>query len=235
MHYHGTMTLKNALSKSCNYFFFDLGRRVGAVDLTEYFKQFGLGVETGVEVDDSSGILLEPKSNGMGGDTLQISIGQLNAFTPLQLANYTATLANGGTHYRASLIEKIVSYDISEIYEEREPEVLNTVKMSDKNLNAVKEGMLSVTEDGTGRAALGDYPIKVGGKTGTSQVLNQADHSVFVAFAPFDNPQIAISVVLEHGDSGYSAGTIVRNILDTYFFTDNTAQSTEDMPFTVLD
>jgi penicillin-binding protein 2 len=102
MHYHRTMNLTNALSKSCNYFFFELGKRVGALTLTEYFKQFGLGVKTGVEVDDAAGILLEPETNGMGGDTLQISIGQMNAFTPLQLANYTAALANGGTHYRAN-------------------------------------------------------------------------------------------------------------------------------------
>jgi len=234
MHYHKTMNLKNALSKSCNYFFFEMGRRLGAITLTDYFKQFGLGVKTGVEVDDAKGIILEPKSNGVGGDTLQIAIGQMNAFTPLQLANYTATLANGGTHYRASLIDQIVSYDISEVYEAREPEVVNTIKMNEKNLDAVKEGMLSVTEDGTGRAALGDYPIKVGGKTGTSQVIGKADHSVFIAFAPFDNPEIAISVVLEHGSSGFAAGTIVRNILDTYFFTESKTPS-EDMPFVVLD
>ncbi len=233
MHYHKTMNLKSALSKSCNYFFFELGKRVGAITLTDYFKQFGLGVKTGVEVDDSKGIIMEPKTNGVGGDTLQIAIGQMNAFTPLQLANYTATLANGGTHYRATLIDKVVSYDISEVYETMEPEVVNTVKMNKKNLDAVKEGMLSVTEDGTGRAALGDYPIKVGGKTGTSQVLGKVDHSVFVAFAPFDNPEIAISVVLEHGNSGYSAGTVVRNILDAYFFTESKTPA-EDMPFVVL-
>ena len=94
--------------------------------------------------------------------------------------------------------------------------------------------MLSVTEDGTGRLALGDYPIKVGGKTGTSQVDGKADHSVFIAFAPFDNPEIAISVVLENGNSGFSAGTVVREILDAYFFADY--NNTEDtVPFTVLD
>lgn len=234
MHYHGSTNLKTALSKSCNYFFFEMGRRVGAVTLTDYFKQFGLGVKTGVEVGDSSGILVEPKSNGVGGDTLQISIGQLNAFTPLQLANYTATLANGGTHYRATLINRIVSYDMSETFESGSAEVLNTVEMSDKNLSAVKEGMLSVTEDGTGRAALGNYPIKVGGKTGTSQVTGKEDHSVFVAFAPFDKPEIAISVVLEHGASGYSAGSIVRNILDAYFYTESD-EPAEELPFAVLD
>lgn len=234
MHYHGAMGLKAALAKSCNYFFFELGRRVGALTLTEYYKSFGLGVKTGVEVDDAKGILLEPKSNGFGGDTLQISIGQLNAFTPLQVANYTATLANGGTHYRASLISQVVSYDMSETYEKREAEVVNKVKMQENYLAAVKEGMLSVTEDGTGRAALGTYPIKVGGKTGTSQVTGQVDHSIFVAFAPFDKPEIAISVVLENGNSGFSAGTVVRDIMDAYFFTDSKSPA-EDLPFIVLD
>ncbi len=234
MHYHGHMNLKMALSKSCNYFFFDLGRRLGAMTLTDYFKQFGLGVKTGVEVDDAKGIIIEPKSNGVGGDTLQISIGQMNAFTPLQLANYTATLANGGTHYKATLIDSVVSYNMSETYKEISPEVVNTVNMSDTNLSAVKEGMLSVTVDGTGRAALGDYPIRVGGKTGTSQVQGKVDHSVFVAFAPFDNPEIAISVVLEHGNSGYSAGSVVRDILDAYFYAESNSPA-EDMPFVVLD
>ncbi len=234
MGFHRSIGLTTALSKSCNYFFFELGRRVGAITLTDYFKQFGLGVKTGVEVDDAAGIILEPKSNGAGGDTLQISIGQLNAFTPLQLSNYTATLANGGTHYKAGLIDKVVSYDMSQTYEEFAPEVKNKINITEHALSAVKEGMLSVTVDGTGQATLGDYPIRVGGKTGTSQVTGKADHSIFVAFAPFDKPEIAISVVLEHGSSGYSAGTVVKNILDSYFFTDS-GSSLEDMPFQVLD
>ncbi len=234
MGYHKSIGLTTALSKSCNYFFFELGRRVGATTLTDYFKQFGLGVKTGVEVNDAAGILLEPESDGAGGDTLQISIGQLNAFTPLQLANYTATLANGGTHYKAGLINKIVSYNMAETYETFSSQVKNTVKISSKSLAAVKKGMLSVTVDGTGQAALGNYPIRIGGKTGTSQVTGKADHSVFVAFAPFDNPEIAISVVLEHGASTFSAGTVVKNVLDAYFFTDSGSIG-EDMPFKVLD
>lgn len=233
MHTHGSISLTTALSKSCNYFFFELGRRVGAVTLTSYFKQFGLGVKTGVEVDDSAGILVEPKSNGFGGDTLQISIGQLNAFTPLQLANYVATFANGGTHYRASLIKQISSYDISEVYSKSEPEVLNKVEISPTTLKAIKEGMLSVTVDGTGRAALGDYPIKIGGKTGTAQTNDGNDHSTFIVFAPYDSPQVAISVVLEHGNSGYSSGTLVRKLLDAYFTSVYNGKS-EVMPYQVL-
>ncbi|MBR5472639.1 MAG: penicillin-binding protein [Clostridia bacterium] len=234
MHFHGHMGLNAALSKSCNYFFFELGRRVGAITMTDYFKQFGLGVKTGVEVNDSAGILVEPTSNGFGGDTLQISIGQMNAFTPLQLANYVATFANGGTHYKVTLIDKIVSYDMTKVYDDCDPTVVNTVSLKDHTISSIKAGMLSVTVDGTGQAALGDYPIKLGGKTGTAQVKGKADHSTFILFAPYDNPEIAISVVLEHGASGYASGTLVRQILDSYFY------SSEDIvsdipPFTVLE
>ncbi len=233
LHYHGTINLNTALSKSCNYFFFDLGRRVGATTLTDYYKQFGLGTYTGVEVDDSKGILVEPESDTLGGDTLQISIGQLNAFTPLQLANYAATFANGGTHYKATLIDKIVSYDLSKTYENKKPEVVNTVTIKDSTLNSVKEGMLSVTVDGTGSRVFADYGIKIGGKTGTSQNNNGADHSTYIVFAPYDNPQIAISVILEHGDSGYSAGSIVKSLLDAYFFSEGNNKA-DTVPYVVL-
>ena len=233
MHYHKSIGLTTALSKSCNYFFFELGRRVGAMTLTDYFKQFGLGVKTGVEVNDSAGILVEPTSNGFGGDTLQISIGQMNAFTPLQLANYVATFANGGTHYKATLIDKIVSYDMTKTYDDCKPSVLNTISLKDSTISSIKTGMLSVTVDGTGQAALGDYPIKIGGKTGTSQVKDKADHSTFIVFAPYDNPEIAISVVLEHGSSSYASGNLVRQILDAYFF--SSENTTSDIPpFTVI-
>ena len=151
----------------------------------------------------------------------------------MQVATYAATLSNGGTHYKATLIDKVVSYDLTEIYEKNEAKVLNNVSMSAKNLASVKEGMLSVTEDGTGRATLGDYPIKIGGKTGTSQVTNAADHSIFMVFAPYENPEIAISVVLEHGSSSFSAGTVVREILDAYFFADGNKTSVKH-PYTVL-
>ena len=233
MHYHKHMGLTAALSKSCNYFFFELGRRIGAITMTDYFKQFGLGVKTGVEVDDSAGVLVEPTSNGFGGDTLQIAIGQMNAFTPLQMANYVATFANGGTHYKATLIDKIVSYDMTKVYDDCKPQVVNTVSLKENTISSIKTGMLSVTVDGTGQAALGDYPIKLGGKTGTAQVNGKADHSTFILFAPYDKPKIAISVVLEHASSSYAAGSLVRQILDAYFF--NTGELPEEHPpFTVL-
>ena len=116
MGWHGSTALTKALSRSCNYYFFELGKRIGIMKLTDYFKQFGLGVAPGTEVSASSGLLVEPANNNMGGDTLQAAIGQMNAFTPLQLASYTATLANGGTRHQASLISKTVSYDLSNTY-----------------------------------------------------------------------------------------------------------------------
>ncbi len=233
MGYHGSIALNTALAKSCNYFFFELGRRIGATTVTNYFQQFGLGTKTGVEVDDSAGILVVPESDGVGGDTLQISIGQKNAFTPLQLANYAATLSNGGTHHKATLIDRVVSYDLTKTYLDKEPEVLNTVNISESTLKAVKEGMLSVTVDGTGRTVFSDYPIKIGGKTGTSQVEGKPDHSTYIVFAPYENPEIAISVILEYGSSGYSAGTIVKEMLDAYFFS-NRGSSAQITPYTVL-
>lgn len=232
MHYHGVIGLNTAISKSCNYFFFELGRRVGIKNLNNYLKDFGLGVKTGVEVNDSAGILTEFESDS--GNTIQVAIGQLNAFTPLQLSNYTATLANGGTHYKATLIDRVVSYNRGETYLVGTSQVKNTVKINDEVLTAVKEGMLSVTVDGTGSAVFGDYPIRVGGKTGTAQVSGAADHSVFIAFAPFDKPEIAISVVLENGSSSFGVTSVARAVLDSYFFPTEEKRN-ENMPLTLLE
>ncbi|MBQ0084296.1 MAG: penicillin-binding protein [Clostridiales bacterium] len=153
MHYHGSMNLKSALAKSCNYFFFELGRRTGIKTLNEYFRAFGLGVKTGIEVNDSTGILTDFEYDS--GNTLQAAIGQLNAFTPLQLANYTCTLVNGGTRYKATLIEKVVEADFSKTVLKNEAKVENSIKINSSTLDAVKEGMLSVTEDGTGSTVFG--------------------------------------------------------------------------------
>lgn len=227
---HGLIGLNTALAKSCNYFFYEVGTRVGASRLSNYFTQFGLGVKTGVEISDSAGLLAEVEDGS--GDTLQISIGQKNAFTPLQLAVYTSTLANGSSRYKASLIDKIVSYDLKENVSDFKGEVLNTVTINPDTLSAVKQGMLSVTVDGTGSAVFGNYPIKVGGKTGTSQNAG-IDHSIFIAFAPFENPEIAIAVVLEHGNSGFAAGSIVKAALDAYFFSKEVTADTSPS-YTVL-
>ncbi len=218
MHFHGKLNLNSAISKSCNYFFFELGYRLRLSNINKYFKLFGLGVKTGVEVNDSSGLLVESSENESSGNTLQAAIGQMNAFTPLQLAVYVSTMANEGVRYKASLIDRIVSYDMSEVYEKREPQIVEQFEISKQTIDAVKAGMLSVTVDGTGGATFSNYPIKVGGKTGTSQVANGDDHSVFIAFAPFDKPEVAVAIVLEHGASSRTCSTVGREMLDAYFF-----------------
>lgn len=231
---HGNINVTTALSKSCNFFFYETGYRIGIAELNNYCRQLGLGMPTGVEITEASGILAGPefsKSRGLTwtlGDTIQAAIGQSdNAFTPLQLAMYAATIANGGTRNRAKLISEVRSYSLANVVKANETEVLNRVEFSSEVINTVKQGMLSVTEDGTGSAIFKNYPIKVGGKTGTSEAPG-GDHSVFIAFAPFDDPEIAVSVVIEHGERGSASGTLVRKIFDAYFFTQNEQHSEPD-------
>ena len=234
MHYHANVSLNEAISKSCNYFFFEMGYRLGLANINKYYKMFGLGVKTGVDVNDSSGLLVENASDNLSGSTLQAAIGQMNAFTPLQLAVYVSTLANEGTRYRASLIDRVVSYNMSQTYSMTEPKVEEQFKISEGTIKAVKAGMLSVTEDGTGSGTFKNYNIKVGGKTGTSQVARGADHAVFVAFAPYDNPEIAVAIVLEHGAFSSYCARVAKSMMDAYFFSDQTTIDTTK-PFTVLD
>lgn len=234
MRYHGSIGLNTAISKSCNYFFYELGRRLGVTTMLDYFSKFGLGVSTGLDLPSSSGLVINAEKEGLGGATLQTAIGQMNAFTPLQLTSYVSTLANEGTRYKANLIDRVVSYDMRQIYDETEPSALQSFDIDSKVINEVKKGMLSVTEDGTGSTVFGNYEIKVGGKTGTSQVNNAAEHSVFIAFAPYDKPQIAISVILEHGNSTPSVTSVAKAMLDAYFFSSETTVDTTP-PFTVLE
>lgn len=218
MGHHGSINVVTALSKSCNFFFYELGRRMGISTVNSYLSQFGFGQKTGVEIYESAGLLDDASSGWFAGNTIQVAIGQHNAFTPIQICSATATIANSGTRYKTTLINRIVSYDLANTYYENEPTVLNEVEIRDDVLNIIKSGMLSVTEDGTGSRVFGDYPIKIGGKTGTSQTDSGADHNVFVAFAPFDNPEIAVAVVIEHGASSYTSGSVMKAIMDAYFF-----------------
>jgi penicillin-binding protein 2 len=122
---------------------------------------------------------------------------------------------------------------MGEVYRVVEPEVMEQFVIQDTVIAAVKAGMRSVTEDGTGSATFKNYPIQVGGKTGTSQVAVGADHSVFIAFAPFDNPEIAVAIVLEHGSSTRTCSSVGRAMMDAYFFSDQTTVD-QTKPNTVL-
>ena len=225
---HGLVNVTEAIRDSCNVFFFDAGRRLGISLLEEYAAMFGLGESTGIELSEETGWMDGPEyteSQGQTwyeGNTLPAAIGQGNSrFTPLQLANYVATLANGGTHYSAHLLKEVKSNDFSQVVYEREPEVLNQLTISPENLSAVTQGMLMVTTEGSARsyfAGLTDMGISVAAKTGSAQVSSATEsNALFVAFAPYENPEIALAIVVEKGGSGSTLANMAAEILGYYF------------------
>ena len=227
---HGPINVSQAIENSCNYFFYEVGRRMGISTLDEYAAKFGLGQKTGVELyEETAGHMASPEykkqvvetvteSTWFGGDTLQAAIGQsYSLFTPVQLANYTATIANGGTRNKVNLIKSIRSSVDGSIVKEFTPQVMEHIDMSSEVLNAVKDGMRKVTDEGSAKNIFQGYSIAVGGKTGTAQIGNGSDNALFVAYAPFDDPQIAVAVVLEHGSAGTNAAYVARDIFDKYF------------------
>lgn len=225
---HGAQNVSLALENSCNYFFYDVGRRTTIEKINKYAKLLGLGESTGIELsaEESNGRLTSPElreKNNMTwqpGDTLQVAIGQSdNNFTPLQLANYIATLANGGTRYKAHLIKEVRDSETGEIISQTEPEVQSTIDISPENRKAVLEGMRNVVELGTASNVFEGFEIPIGGKTGTAEVAGGSDNAIFVAFAPYDKPTIAVCAVIEHGVHGSSAGRAVRAVLEEYFKT----------------
>lgn len=235
---HGSINVSRALAKSCNFFFYELGYRIGISNLNKYCKQLGLGVSTGVELNESKGILAGKEyrdsigSTWNQGDTIQAAIGQSdNGFTPLQLSMYTATIANGGTRYKAHFIKSVMNYNLTEIVKNDFTEVLDTTEISKSNFDAVKEGMLQVTEDGTASATFRNYGIKVGGKTGTAD-SNGKTNAMFIAFAPYDNPEIAISIAIENGGHGSAIAPIAKRIFDAYFYNESGVYS--ETPYNTL-
>ncbi|HHX71367.1 MAG TPA: hypothetical protein GX701_00380 [Clostridiales bacterium] len=224
---HGDENVIDALRDSCNVFFYDVGRQVSIDTLSRYARMFGLGEKTGVELPgESKGYVAGPESKAIfeklawfGGDTLQAAIGQsYNMFTPLQMANYIAALANGGSRYESHLMKYVRSYDYSSVTAASQAFVAQRIPMSEKTHATVMEGMLEVTENGTASKVFKDYPIHVGGKTGSVQVSKGTANSVFAAFAPYDNPEIAVVVVVEHGGSGNAVAPVARDIFDVYFY-----------------
>ena len=230
---HGDETVVTALRDSCNIFFFDVGRRIGIEQLAEYARAFGFGEYTGIELSgESRGYVASPESKRklegrpwVNGDTLAAAIGQSsNLFTPLQMANYIATLANGGTRYETHLLKYVCASDYSSVLSAIQSVIAGRVEMSEQTYQTVMEGMSEVTENGTAAGAFKNYRIHVGGKTGSAQVSSGTANSVFAAFAPFDEPEIAVVVVVEHGGSGNRIAPIARSIFDAYFALKETYQ-----------
>jgi penicillin-binding protein 2 len=135
-------------------------------------------------------------------------------YTPAQLASYVSTILNKGNRYALRLVKEVRSYKNGEIVYKNEPKVISQTEISDSTLEAVKDGMRRVTEDGTAKAVFEDFPVPVGGKTGTAEVGRGSDTVLFVGFAPYDNPQIAVAVVLEHGATSRYAAQVARAMFE---------------------
>ncbi len=228
---HGSINISDAIEKSCNYFFYETGRRTGIDVIDEYGAKFGLGEYTGIELpEEVKGSVASPEykkkvvktatdRGWFGADTLQAAIGQsYHAITPLQLANYAATIANNGVRHKVNLIKNVRSAVDGSVVNEFGTSVAESVHMSDSTIKAVKQGMKNVVDEGSARAIFTGYPVEIGGKTGTAQVGSKvSNNAFFIAFAPFDEPEIAICIVIEHGVRGANAAYVARDVFDYYF------------------
>ena len=228
---HGLVNVVEAIKVSCNVFFYELAYRLGIETMNDYALAFGLGESTGIEIGDSAGVLAGPaerEANGgtwYGGDTIQAGIGQSdNLFTPLQLANYIATLVNGGNHYEVHLLKAVKSYDNSQVLAVGGGEPLNTIDISESTLAAVKEGMHELTTTGSLAGYFRSCVVDAGAKTGTAQLGGDTtNNGVFVCFAPYDDPEIALAMVIEKGSAGANLASTAVEILNAYFSADEDA------------
>ena len=236
---HGRLNVSGAIQHSCNYFFYETADRMGIDTLAKYAKYFGLGTKTGIELpNETSGTLAskETKQNlyneqWYAGETLSAAIGQsYNSFSLVQIAKYISMLANGGNKIQPTIVEKIINADGTEVSRE---EIQNYIKekagitdenqedisISQDNLRAILEGMESVTDDqgGTAYSIFKNFAISVGGKTGSAETSTGKVNAWFVGFAPYDDPQIAVVVLVENGGHGYYTAEAVKEIIEQYF------------------
>ena len=246
---HGYLNVSEAIQHSCNYFFYEVGDRIGIDTLSKYSYYLGLGHKTGIELKgEISGVLasnqIADQENRVWnpGETISAAIGQsYNTFTPLQMARYVAMIANRGKKLDVTIVKSIVRPDGSEVprdeYENYVNDKLgltpdNTEEMTfkEENINAILEGMRGVTSEsgGTAYSTFRNFNIEVGGKTGSAQTgIEGKTNAWFVGFAPFDDPEIAIVVFVRNGEHGSYTAEVARDIIAQYFGM-NTNQIMED-------
>ena len=238
---HGPVDLNQAIARSCDVYFYQVGQRLGIDRLAFYANAAGLGKRTGIALDHESRGLVptaawKKKRTGIAwqeGETLSVAIGQgFNLTTPLQMAMFTAAVANGGDLYRPLLVKKII-HPGGEPAEARPPKRVGRLPASDANLKRVQQGMWEVVQGEKGTARIARLKqIEISGKTGTAQVVSLKkfeenaegkderrfkDHAWFIAYAPSDAPRIAIAVIVEHGEHGSSAAApVARELVRTY-------------------
>lgn len=226
---HGKVNATTAITNSCNYYFAEMGYRMGLDTLNEYYSALGLGEPTGIEIGEKTG--RQATNEGGSNQAPWAAYGQADQlYTPLQLANYIATLVSGGQHCPAHLLKSVKSYDNSEIIATGDTTPLNTLNISDSTLEAVKKGMYGYTQPGgMVYSYFKDCIVSAGAKTGTAQLGGGLkNNGVFVAFAPYDDPEIAIALVLEKGDAGAALASTAVTILNSYFSRESTGSILSD-------
>lgn len=247
---HGWINIEGAIKGSCNCYFYEVGRRIGISEIVKYAKLFGLGQKTGIELSgEAAGTIAgadDKSEDGLKspwylGDTLSAAIGQSgSSYTPIQLADYIATIANGGKLNKVSLIKSVdnevagTSESLADINKYTSEYTGVNFEEKDLNINseyidAIKKGMLSVTSEtgGTSYIVFKNSDIQVAGKTGTAQVPNGNNNGIFVGFAPYDNPKIAVVAVIEHGGEGTYTANVVKPIMEEYFNIDKESKQNE--------
>ena len=248
-HGHGYLNVSQAIEHSCNYFFYDLGDRLGIDNLAKYSYYLGLGHKTGIELKgEIDGVLasneIAKQENRVWnpGETISAAIGQsYNTFTPLQMAKYVAMIANRGKNLDVTIVKSIINPDGSEVSRDEyesyvneklglQQENVEEMNFKEENIEAILEGMRGVTSEsgGTAYSTFRNFNIEVGGKTGSAQTGVQGKTNAwFVGFAPFDDPEIAIVVFVRNGGHGSYTAEVARDIIAQYFGM-NTNQVTEN-------
>lgn len=228
--HRGAIDVVRAIAISCNSFFCELGNRLGIERMENYMAKFGFGQETGLELGGQTGVLAGPTYRAehrldvwQTGNTWQAAIGQSdNQASPLQISCYMATLVNGGTRYSAHLLHSVYAFGETtpiEVYTQTEETVRSRLNIPSEVLDVVLEGMKEVVEESdiVRRWITSAIPVQVGGKTGTAQTGKSCDNALFVCAAPYNNPDIVISVVLEQGYTGAYAAFTAGRILEAYY------------------
>ena len=233
---HGSLNVSGAIQHSCNYFFYEVGYRIGIETLDRYARYFGLETKTGIELpSETAGTLASPEvatklnETWSAGQTLAAAIGQsYNSFSPLQMAKYIAMVANGGNKIDPTIVKRILNADGTESSKTEIDQYVNeklglqedqteNLTFSQENISAVLEGMRSVTEEGgTASSVFRNFDIEVGGKTGSAEAGSNVN-AWFAGFAPFDDPEIAVVVMVENGGHGFYTAEVAREIIAEYF------------------
>ncbi len=228
--HHGGENVRTAIRDSCNVFFYNCARRLGIEKMNLYGSMFGLGEKTGVEIPESKGILAGPEYRKRfdmlwhSGDTVQAAIGQSdNLFTPLQLCNYCATIANGGTRYQMHFVKASIS-NATGVANDSGVNIVRTIDVSENNIKIVQEGMRMVATSGGPAYVFNNIDTKVACKTGTSQVVVHGvkhNNGFLITYAPYNNPEIAVASAIELAGSGSSTSEITSSIIN-YYYSQNT-------------